>query len=153
MSMVFTTVSTIFPPARRGRVQGVFTGVFGLSSVVGPLLGGYLTDSLSWRWVFYVNLPLGMIALAVLWWGFPNIRPARTDRPIDILGAATMVLAVVPLLLALSWGGTEYPWASAQIIGLFAVAAVCFVSFIIVATVFACLFGVVLLIATTLLLQ
>jgi EmrB/QacA subfamily drug resistance transporter len=124
MSMVFTTVSSIFPPAQRGRVQGVFTGVFGLSSVIGPLLGGYLTDALSWRWVFYVNLPLGMAALAVLWWGFPNIRPNRTDRPIDVLGSVTMLLAVVPLLLALSWGGTEYPWASAPIVGLLAFAAV-----------------------------
>jgi EmrB/QacA subfamily drug resistance transporter len=122
MSMVFTTVSSIFPPARRGRVQGVFTGVFGLSSVVGPLLGGYLTDALSWRWVFYVNLPLGLIALAVLWWGFPNIRPASTNRPIDVLGSLTMVLAVVPLLLALSWGGTEYPWGSAPVVGLLAFA-------------------------------
>ena len=76
MSMVFTTISSIFPPAKRGRIQGVFTSVFGFASIVGPLLGGYLTDALSWRWVFYVNLPLGLIALAVLWFGFPNIRPA-----------------------------------------------------------------------------
>jgi multidrug resistance protein len=66
MSMVFTTISSIFPPASRGRIQGVFTSIFGFSSIVGPLLGGYLTDALSWRWVFYVNLPLGLIALTVL---------------------------------------------------------------------------------------
>jgi EmrB/QacA subfamily drug resistance transporter len=119
MSMVFTTISSIFPPAQRGRIQGVFTSIFGFSSIVGPLLGGYLTDALSWRWVFYVNLPLGLIALAVLWLGFPNIRPQRTDRPIDVLGAITLVLGVVPLLLALSWGGSEYPWSSAPILGLF----------------------------------
>jgi EmrB/QacA subfamily drug resistance transporter len=124
MSMVFTTISSIFPPASRGRIQGVFTSIFGFSSIVGPLLGGYLTDSLSWRWVFYVNLPLGMIALAVLWLGFPNIRPARTDRPIDVAGAITLVLGVVPLLLALSWGGVEYPWGSLQILGLLAFAVV-----------------------------
>jgi len=123
MAMVFTTISSIFPPARRGRIQGVFTAVFGFASVVGPLLGGYLTDVLNWRWVFYVNLPLGMIALSVLWRGFPNIRPVRTDRPIDVLGAITLVLAVVPLLLALSWGGTEYPWDSAPIVGLLSFAA------------------------------
>src|SRR4051794_35148020 len=107
MSMVFTVVSAIFPPAQRGRIQGIFSGVFGLSSIIGPLVGGYLTDSLSWRWVFYVNLPTGIVALAVLWFGFPNIRPARTNRPIDYAGAASLVLAVVPLLLALSWGGSE----------------------------------------------
>src|SRR5215208_6897907 len=117
-AMVFTTISAIFPPARRGKIQGIFSGVFGFSSIVGPLLGGYLTDTLSWRWVFYVNLPVGLIALAVLWWGFPNIRPNRTDRPIDVLGAVTLVLAVVPLLLALSWGGGEYAWTSPQILGL-----------------------------------
>jgi EmrB/QacA subfamily drug resistance transporter len=118
MAMVFTTISSIFPPARRGRIQGVFTSVFGFASIVGPLLGGYLTDTLSWRWVFYVNLPLGLIALAVLWLGFPNIRPARTDRPIDVAGAVTLVAGVVPLLLALSWGGGEYPWTSPVIVGL-----------------------------------
>ncbi|MCC6178224.1 MAG: MFS transporter [Chloroflexi bacterium] len=122
MSMVFTTISSIFPPARRGRIQGVFTSIFGFASIVGPLLGGYLTDALSWRWVFYVNLPVGLIALAVLWFGFPNIRPARTDRPIDILGAVTLVASVVPLLLALSWAGGEYAWGSPQILGLLAFA-------------------------------
>jgi EmrB/QacA subfamily drug resistance transporter len=120
--MVFTVVSAIFPPAQRGRIQGVFSGVFGLASVIGPLVGGYLTDNLSWRWVFYVNLPTGILALTVLWLGFPNIRPARTNRPIDYAGAVTMVLAVVPFLLALSWGGSEYPWTSPVVIGMLAFA-------------------------------
>ncbi len=124
MAMVFTTVSSIFPPANRGKVQGIFTSVFGFASIVGPLLGGYLTDAINWRWVFYVNLPLGIVALAVLWYGFPNIRPNRTDRPIDILGAVTLVLAVVPLLLALSWGGGEYAWTSAPILGLLGFASI-----------------------------
>src|SRR6185436_15385305 len=72
---VFTVISTLFAPAERARMQGLFSAVFGLSSIVGPLLGGYLTDNLSWRWVFYVNLPVGVIALTVLWFSFPNIRP------------------------------------------------------------------------------
>ena len=124
MAMVFTTISSIFPPASRGRIQGVFASIFGFASIVGPLVGGYLTDALSWRWVFYVNLPLGLIALAVLWLGFPNIRPARTDRPIDVAGAVTLVAGVVPLLLALSWGGGEYAWTSPRIVGLLLFAGV-----------------------------
>src|SRR5919108_965124 len=109
-STVFTVISQIFPPAERGRIQGVFSGIFGLASIVGPLLGGYLTDNLSWRWVFYVNLPVGLVALSVLWLSFPNIRPAARKRKIDFLGAATLVAGVVPLLLALSWGGNSYAW-------------------------------------------
>jgi EmrB/QacA subfamily drug resistance transporter len=132
MAMVFTVISVIFPPARRGRIQGLFSGMFGLASVIGPLVGGYLTDHLSWRWVFYVNLPLGLVALAVLWFGFPNIRPARTNRPIDVAGAVTLVLAVVPLLLALSWGGSEFPWSSAPIVGLLAFAAIMTAIFLVV---------------------
>src|SRR5919201_1032677 len=75
MATVLTVISQIFAPAERGRVQGVFSGIFGLASIVGPLLGGYLTDNLSWRWVFYVNLPVGLVALAVLWVSFPDVRP------------------------------------------------------------------------------
>ncbi len=107
-STVFTVISQIFPPAERGRIQGVFSGIFGLASIVGPFLGGYLTDNLSWRWVFYVNLPVGLIALG--------------ERRIDFLGAGALVAGVVPLLLALSWGGNDYPWLSPTILGLFAFA-------------------------------
>jgi EmrB/QacA subfamily drug resistance transporter len=127
---VFTVVSSIFPPAQRGRIQGVFSGTFGFASVIGPLLGGYLTDTLSWRWVFYVNLPVGLVALAVLWTSFPNIAPSGRRKPIDYLGAATLVLAVVPLLLALSWGGQQYPWASPPVLGLLALFAVMTVAFV-----------------------
>jgi EmrB/QacA subfamily drug resistance transporter len=128
-STVFTVISQIFPPAERGRYQGIFSGIFGLASIVGPLIGGYLTDNLSWRWVFYVNLPIGLIALVVLWLSFPNIRPVSRAREIDFLGAITLVLGVVPLLLALSWGGNDYAWGSPVIIGLFVVAAVMLVLF------------------------
>ena len=80
--MVFTVISRLFPPAERGRIQGLFSGMFGLASIVGPLLGGYLTDNLSWRWVFYVNLPVGLIALAVLWFALPRHRDrVARDQP------------------------------------------------------------------------
>ncbi|HLZ25802.1 MAG TPA: MDR family MFS transporter [Chloroflexota bacterium] len=129
-STVFTVISQIFPPAERGRIQGVFSGIFGLASIVGPLLGGYLTDNLSWRWVFYVNLPVGLVALIVLWFSFPNVRPVVRERRIDFLGAVTLVAGVVPLLLALSWGGNDYPWTSPVIVGLFTAAAVMLIIFI-----------------------
>jgi EmrB/QacA subfamily drug resistance transporter len=117
----FAIIGDLFPPAERGKWQGVSGSVFGISSVVGPALGGWLTDGPGWRWVFYVNLPVGVLAIAVLLYGLPHIRP-HEPRPIDWLGAATIVGGTVPLLLAFSWGGTEYPWASPQIIGLLALA-------------------------------
>jgi EmrB/QacA subfamily drug resistance transporter len=116
--MVFTVVGDLFPPARRGRIQGVFGAIFGLASVVGPLLGGYLTDQLSWRWVFLVNLPVGLLALAALVVLFPNVRPPRREHAIDYRGAVCLVLALVPLMLALSLGGHQYGWDSAPIVGL-----------------------------------
>jgi EmrB/QacA subfamily drug resistance transporter len=123
-STIFTVISQIFAPAQRARFQGLFSGIFGLASIVGPLVGGYLTDNFSWRYVFYVNLPIGILASGVLLLSFPNIRPDASGRKIDYLGAITLVLGVVPLLLALSWGGNDYAWTSPVIIALFAVAAV-----------------------------
>jgi EmrB/QacA subfamily drug resistance transporter len=125
MATVFAGVSALFPPRERARYQGLFGAIFGLASVIGPLIGGYLTDYLSWRWVFYVNLPVGLIALSVLWMYFPDLHQRRAQRPlIDYAGSATLVAGVVPLLLALSWGGREYAWSSPLILGLltFAVA-------------------------------
>jgi EmrB/QacA subfamily drug resistance transporter len=117
MANVFAGVSSLFPPAQRAKVQGMIGGVFGLATLVGPLTGGYLTDQLSWRAVFYINLPLGILALLVLWRSFPNLRAER-DRhiAIDYRGALLLVLALAPLLLGLSWGGTSFPWTSPMVL-------------------------------------
>jgi EmrB/QacA subfamily drug resistance transporter len=123
MAMCFTVVGDLFPPARRGRIQGVLGSVWGLASVIGPPVGGLLTDRFSWRWVFYVNVPLGLVALAALVFLFPKIAPVLERRQIDRLGAVTLLCWVVPLLLALSWAGVQYPWMSAPVIGLLVVAA------------------------------
>jgi EmrB/QacA subfamily drug resistance transporter len=111
-AMAFTTIADLFPPARRGRVSGVMGSVFGFSSVIGPAVGGYLTDGPGWRWCFYVNVPVGLAAFLILFFAFPHLVARTGKRPtIDWLGAFSLVLAVVPLLLALSWGGRDYAWS------------------------------------------
>ncbi len=132
-STAFTVVADIFTPAERGRYQGLFGAVFGTSSILGPWLGGILTDTLSWRWVFYVNLPVGLVALSFIIFQMPALKP-KLDRKVSIdwWGSVTLLVAVVPLLLALSLGGQEFPWRSLQVVGLFALAAVGVVAFILV---------------------
>ena len=125
----FAIIGDIFPPKERGKWQGVMGSIFGVASVIGPALGGWLTDGPGWRWVFYVNLPVGLIAVAVLFKGLPSIRP-HEPGPIDWLGATTIVGATVPLLLAFSWGGTEYAWGSPQIIGLLLLAVLMTIGFL-----------------------
>ena len=136
----FTVVADLFPPSVRGKYQGLVGAVFALSSVVGPLLGGFLTDHLSWHWVFFVNLPVGAVALAFILLRMPPLHPrAGAARPrLDLAGALALVVAVVPLLLALSLGrsasapATEgsFPWGSAPILGLFALSAVGIILFL-----------------------
>jgi EmrB/QacA subfamily drug resistance transporter len=128
----FTVIGDIFPPAERGKYQGLMSGVFGLSSIIGPTLGGYVTDTLSWHWVFFINVPLGLAVILLFIFFFPNLRPDIRRHRIDYLGVMLLVLAVVPAMLALSWGGTEYAWNSIQIIGMFIFAAISLVSFIFV---------------------
>ena len=121
----FTTIADLYPPAKRGRISGVMGSVFGLASIVGPAVGGLLTDGPGWRWCFYVNVPVGLLAFAVLFFYFPNlVRPRETRPRVDWAGAVTLVLGVVPLLLALSWGGRDYPWASLQVVSLLAAGVV-----------------------------
>jgi len=120
MSNSLAIVADIFPPAERGKYQGLLGGAFGLASVVGPALGGFITDNLSWRWVFYVNIPVGILAIIVLWIGIPYIKQDGAKRSIDYLGAALIIAAFTPLLLALSWAGSKYAWTSPVIIGLLA---------------------------------
>ncbi|HVO39185.1 MAG TPA: MDR family MFS transporter [Spirochaetia bacterium] len=132
-SMAFTVIADLFPPAERGRYSGLFGAVFGTSSIAGPLLGGFLTDALSWRWVFYVNMPVGLVALLFILLQMPPLKPALGKRvTIDWWGSAALLLGIVPILLALSIGGAELPWGSWQIVGLFALGAVGIVVFILI---------------------
>ncbi|MCX7739907.1 MAG: MFS transporter, partial [Meiothermus sp.] len=117
-----TTIAVLFPPRERGRVGGLFGAVFGVSSAVGPWLGGVLTDHLSWHWVFYINMPVGAVALAFILRYMPRLSPERRER-FDFLGAFLLALWTVPLMLAFSWGGSTYPWLSAPILGLFVLSA------------------------------
>ena len=118
-TMAFTTIADLYPPAQRGRVIGFAASVFGLSSVIGPLIGGFLTDGPGWRYAFYVNLPVGFVALAILYFCFPHIRARKAaDFKIDYAGSLSLVAAIVPFLLALSWGGRDYSWASPVILSM-----------------------------------
>ncbi len=119
MANAFTVVGDLFPPASRGKYQGFISAVFGLSSIIGPTLGGYVTDELSWHWVFFINVPLGIIVIVLFVFFFPNFRPDKLKHSIDYPGVVLLVLSVVPFMLALSWGGVEYGWVSPQIIGMF----------------------------------
>jgi EmrB/QacA subfamily drug resistance transporter len=151
ISLVFTVVGDIFPAAERARWQGMFGAVYGLASVFGPTLGGWLTDhgplvngfitdASRWRWVFYVNLPVGLIALSALTIYLPANLSKRTSqlsgwaavRRIDFAGAILASGATILLLLGLTWGGQTYPWQSWQVIGALGGAAALFAIFLIV---------------------
>ena len=114
MGLTFAIIGDIFSPAERGRYQGIFSGAWGFASVFGPTLGGWLTDQISWRATFYVNLPVGLIAITALYLYFPFWRPKGVKRHIDWAGVATLILCVVPLLLALTWV-TDYGWSSIRV--------------------------------------
>jgi EmrB/QacA subfamily drug resistance transporter len=113
----FAIIGDLVPPRERGRFQAIIGGMMPVAFVGGPLLGGFLTDSLSWRWAFYVNVPLGAVALLVTGLGM-HLHTPHIKAKIDYLGALLLTVGIVALTLVASWGGTEYSWASAQIIGL-----------------------------------
>ncbi len=131
MAIAFIVIGDLFPPAERGRIQGLFAAVFGLAALIGPPLGGYLADHASWRWCFYVNLPLGAVALVVVWRFFPALGRSERRGPIDGLGAVTLIGTVVPLLLALSLFGERYSDRSWWIGGLLILGTVSGVAFVI----------------------
>ena len=129
----FTIIGDLVPPADRGRWQGAFGAVWGLASVFGPTAGGYITDNLNWRWVFYVNVPVGLIALAVLLTTFPNTKPAGVRKSIDWAGAGTLIAGLTPLLVALSLGGSkDWAWGSTNTLALLGVGVVFLLTFLFV---------------------
>jgi EmrB/QacA subfamily drug resistance transporter len=129
-SNVFTSVADIFPdPANRARYQGLFSGVFALSSVVGPTLGGWITDNVDWRWIFFVNLPLGIFSLFALPFVLPQSGQRRRVR-IDYLGATTITASLVSLLLSLSWVGHGDAWTSGRVIAGFITSAILLALFV-----------------------
>jgi EmrB/QacA subfamily drug resistance transporter len=128
-SSVFATIGDIFPPAERGKYIGMFTGTFSLASILGPTVGGFLTDSVDWRWIFYINIPFSLIAIPAIWFNLPLRRAARRPK-IDFIGAALLSTASVLLLFALVWAGDKYAWASPQILSLFAGTALFVAAFI-----------------------
>jgi EmrB/QacA subfamily drug resistance transporter len=129
-------IGDIFPPAERGKYQGLIGAVFGLAMIVGPQLGGFITDNIGWRWVFYVNVPVAILAFTVVFLVFPSHTALHKRHSIDWLGSAALIGSVVPLLMALSLGSTNpdgansFGWTSSQILGLFAMALVLGVAFL-----------------------
>lgn len=151
IALVFTVVGDIFPPAERAKWQGIFSGVYGFSSVVGPTIGGWLTDhgpllgnlvtnATRWRWVFYLNIPIGIVALIVLLVYLPSNLSPRSNiykgwaavRRIDFLGALFASSATICLLLGLTWGGDQiYAWNSVQVIAILVASVVLYAAFVI----------------------
>lgn len=138
LTNAFAIVADLFPPAIRGRYVGIFGAVFGLASVIGPFLGGFLTDNLSWSWVFFVNLPLGALAMAFVIARMPALQPARVGPVrVDFAGAAWLVVAVVPFLVALGLGRPELAegeagllWRSVPMAAMLAASALGLIMFI-----------------------
>lgn len=125
-ALAFIIVADLYPPRERGKISGIFGSVFGLSSVIGPLVGGFLTDHAStwipgiegWRWIFYVNLPLGIIALAFIIARMPKLEPRDNSHKLNVVSALLMVLSFIPIILALQLDKSQYPWTSPTILGL-----------------------------------
>jgi EmrB/QacA subfamily drug resistance transporter len=114
MGLAFTIIGDVFSPAERGKYQGFFAAAWGLASIFGPTLGGWLTDHVSWRAAFYVNLPVGLIAIAAIYFQFPELHPEGIQRRLDWAGLISLILCIVPLLLALT-RVTDYGWTSTRV--------------------------------------
>lgn len=128
----FAIIGDLFTPLERGRWQGMFGATFGIASVIGPALGGWITDNATWRWNFFINIPVGILALLVIGFLMPRISPDIKDRKVDYLGAITLTIGLTSLLLALVWGGNQYAWKSMEIFLLFALSLVSTIIFIII---------------------
>ncbi len=119
MATAFTAIGDLFSPRERGRWAGLMSAAFGLSSVLGPGMGGYIVDHFDWHWIFWVFLPLGLIAFFMILLLFPTVE-RQESQSIDYPGSLLLTLTIVPMLLGFSWAGTKYAWTSPVIVGLFA---------------------------------
>lgn len=132
MSTVFTAVGDLYAPRERAKWSGVMSAVFGLSSVTGPLMGGYIVDHFDWQWVFWIFLPLGVVAFILIFILFPKVEK-REGESVDYAGSLFLTLTIVPFMLAFSWvgdGPDQYAWGSWQIIGLFSITIASLIMFI-----------------------
>ncbi len=124
VSLALTIIADIIPPRERGRYQAYFSTVWSTAAVGGPMLGGVLVDALSWRWVFWINLPIGLLALALSWSALKRLPVPGGRKRIDYLGVLLLLPAIVALLLVTTWGGTTLAWTSPTIVGLIVAAIV-----------------------------
>lgn len=130
VSCVFTIVADLFAPAERGKYTGIVTSMYGLSSIIGPLAGGFVTDHIGWRWIFYMNIPLGLIALAILIYAMPSFHSVGIKKSVDYAGIVSILLMLIPMLLSLSMGGNDFAWNSVPCIGMFVFSAIMLIVFI-----------------------
>jgi EmrB/QacA subfamily drug resistance transporter len=133
MATAFTAVGDLFSPRERGKWTGVMMAVFGFASILGPSFGGYIVDHMNWEWVFWIFLPIGIIAFIMILMLFPKVD-RKAGETIDYWGSLFLTLTIVPLLLAFSWAGTKYKWDSPLIIELFAGTLLALILFLIIQT-------------------
>jgi len=132
MPIVFTIIFDIFPPEKRGKMTGLFGAVFGMSSVFGPILGASITDNISWRWIFYINVPIGIVSFLLVWRAYHESKN-HSKQTIDWGGAAVLTAAILCLMFGLELGGTDgWAWSSWKIVSLFAGSAVLLIAFLLV---------------------
>lgn len=131
MSMPRATIGDIFDPKERGKWMGLIGAVFGVSSIIGPTLGGWITDTFSWHWVFYINLPFAALAIIGVFYALPKVRTEHQAK-IDWLGSFLLVIGLLPILLGFTWAGAKYAWQSPLIIGLFVAGLVILTIFVLV---------------------
>jgi EmrB/QacA subfamily drug resistance transporter len=132
VSNTMAIIGILFPPAERAKYTGILGSAGALASIIGPTLGGFITDSFSWRWIFYVNIPVGIIALIILILALPGNNGTVERKKVDYLGAGALIITLIPMLLAFTWGGNKYNWNSIQIISMFATSAIMLVIFLMI---------------------